>query len=273
MQVNNIFIFLLLLMFLGGCSIKTNKLESQVTDFGLTKSIIKTKYFNHVLFRNDKVVNNLLYVYFGGDGKPWTNGREKASDPTGQNHLALTLMTKQNHPAIFITRPCYFGMLVQAQCRPDLWTNGRYSEQVLTSMAEVLTLTLAKLPRTKLVLVGYSGGGVIATLLANRIANVVALVTIAANLDIDLWTRVRGFQPLYDSSNPIEIVELNKDITGIHLIGKQDRVVPNEVTLAFVQKHGGLVWRYDNYGHLCCWQDDWPEISERIANLVRQTLF
>ncbi len=253
----------------GGCSVNINSLDRQIETLSLKRSIITTRYFDHVLFTNKTSVDNVLYVYFGGDGNPWVNGREKALDPTGKKHLTLNLMAKTNYPGIFIARPCYYGMGVQVQCRPDLWTYGRYSEQVLTSMAEALTLIMVEIPHKKLVLVGYSGGGVIASILAERVPNVAALVTIAANLDIDLWTKVRGFQPLYNSLNPMNITVINKNIISIHLIGEQDRIVPNKVTLAFVKKNGGLVWRYANYGHLCCWQDNWPEISERIANLVR----
>lgn len=256
-------------MFIGSCTVKKTSLDSYIAADVLKKSSIQTQYFDHVLFSNNKQPTKILYVYFGGDGKPWLNGQNKAKDPTGENNLTLSLMAQVNHPAIFIARPCYFGTVVQVQCSADLWTNGRYSERVLTSMEEALILTLTKRPNTKLVLIGYSGGGVIASILANRVPNVVALVTIAANLDIDLWTKMRGYQPLYDSLNPIDMELLNKGIIAVHLIGEQDTVVPNEVTLAFVQKHGGLVWRYANYGHLCCWQDNWPEISEQIANLVR----
>jgi pimeloyl-ACP methyl ester carboxylesterase len=44
-------------------------------------------------------------------------------------------------------------------------------------------------------LIGYSGGGALATLIAERRGDVAWLITIAANLDLAAWIRSRGIAP------------------------------------------------------------------------------
>jgi pimeloyl-ACP methyl ester carboxylesterase len=51
-------------------------------------------------------------------------------------------------------------------------------------------------------LIGHSGGA-LAILLAARVPQVVAVVTIAGNLDTDVWTKLHGYLRLQGSLNPI----------------------------------------------------------------------
>ena len=44
--------------------------------------------------------------------------------------------------------------------------------------------------------VGYSGGGVLAVLIAERLDNVAGVITVGANLDTDAWTEHHGYLPL-----------------------------------------------------------------------------
>lgn len=268
----SIVFYIFLLLGVNSCSVTNRPLHIAVEEFGFQKSVIQSSQFFHVLVSNNKPVTKTLFVYFGGDGTPWIGGNKIAKDPTPRNNLTLRLMSKNDHPAIFIGRPCYFGMVYQQQCTSDLWTNGRYSQIVLDSMEEALNKAIAHLTNTKLVFVGYSGGGAIATLLVERFPNAVALVTVAANLDTDMWTRIKGFLPLNESLNPRKMTLINKKLVTVHLIGELDTIVPNDVTLSFVKKHGGIVWRYPNYGHLCCWVDNWSKISAKISNTIENAL-
>jgi pimeloyl-ACP methyl ester carboxylesterase len=55
---------------------------------------------------------------------------------------------------------------------------------------------------TRLTLVGYSGGGTIAVLLAARRSDVAEVITVAANLDVGYWTQRDGLSPLTGSLDP-----------------------------------------------------------------------
>lgn len=74
------------------------------------------------------------------------------------------------------------------------------------------------------ILVGHSGGGVLATLIAQRSPKVTALVTLAAPLDTDSWTSSHGYSPLYDSISPVKLPS-RADIYQLHLTGSQDTQV------------------------------------------------
>ena len=66
-------------------------------------------------------------------------------------------------------------------------------------MVAALRSFLSVHPYPHVVLIGYSGGGTLAWLMASRIPETTRVVTIAANLDIDEWTRIHGDSPLSGS--------------------------------------------------------------------------
>ena len=68
-------------------------------------------------------------------------------------------------------------------------------------MAEAITEV--RQPRHRsIVLIGHSGGGTLAVLLAPRIEDVSGVVSIAANLDIDAWADHHNYDRLTGSLNP-----------------------------------------------------------------------
>ena len=104
-------------------------------------------------------------------------------------------MTLDPGPAVYVGRPCYHGLGDRASCVPALWTSGRYSESVVTSMAAAVQRVVAARGIERTVWIGYSGGGVLAVLLAPRVPETVGLVTIAANLGHRRVERPRGHAP------------------------------------------------------------------------------
>jgi dienelactone hydrolase len=118
----------------------------------------------------------------------------------------------------------------------------------------------------RLVLIGYSGGGTLAMLLAERVANVRALITVAGNLDTDAWTRLHGYTPLTGSLNPARRAPLPPHISQLHLAGGRDRNVPAALIEPVVRQQPGAHLRvYDDADHGCCWTRRWPQILEAIA--------
>ena len=69
-------------------------------------------------------------------------------------------------------------------------------------MAAALSDILQRRPYQGLVLIGYSGGGVLAMLLAEQFPATQAVVTVAGNLDTDAWAIEHGYSPLRGSLNP-----------------------------------------------------------------------
>jgi pimeloyl-ACP methyl ester carboxylesterase len=116
----------------------------------------------------------------------------------------------------------------------------------------------------ELVLVGYSGGGVIATLLATRLPRVAGVVSIAANLDVAEWARLHGYEPLHGSLDPAR--EPVAAVPRVLLVGAKDTNVPPSSIAGYLATHpGAKVLQQASYDHVCCWVRDW-------GSLLRQAL-
>lgn len=206
-----------------------------------------------------------LHVYLEGDGVPWITRTRIAIDPTPRNPLALRLMALDPAPALYLARPCYNGRAKAPGCNPWIWTSGRYSEIVVASMEAALRRVIETEAVNEVVLIGYSGGGVLAWLLAQRIPEVQALVTIAANLDIDRWTNRHGFSRLVGSLNPAAGPPMRPGVEQWHLAGKADKNVPPEIIGALAHQLGpeAHVLHLEST-HRCCWLRFWPDIVRQL---------
>jgi pimeloyl-ACP methyl ester carboxylesterase len=172
-------------------------------------------------------------------------------------------MTTDPAPAVYIGRPCYFGLATSANCEPAQWTSERYSAAAVASMREVIEGYLQRLAPSEVVLIGYSGGGALAALLAAELGPRVALVTVAGNLDTTLWTTLRGFLPLTGSLNPKDRAERLGANPQVHLVGGQDAIVPLAVTRSFTGQLGlepEPLREYPAFDHRCCWLQIWPDV-------------
>lgn len=204
-----------------------------------------------------------LHIYIEGDGTPWLGGLP-ALDPTPRDPLAMRLMARDANAAILLGRPCYHAAQPQGSCEPSWWTDRRYSAVVVDSMADALSLLLpAGRPVT---LIGYSGGGVLAVLLAERLAAVDSVVTVAANLDIDAWTDLHRYERLAGSLNPALRSSLPARIRQVHLAGALDANVPPFVVQGFATRQSDSKVRvFEGFDHVCCWLEAWPGILDSIG--------
>jgi pimeloyl-ACP methyl ester carboxylesterase len=205
-----------------------------------------------------------LHVYIEGDGRPWLYGVLAAVDPTPRDAYALRLMARDPAPAVYLGRPCYFGLHADDSCDERFWTAARYAPAVVDSMAAALERLLAEQGHPAAVLVGYSGGGALAVLLADKVSRVRRVVTIAANLDTDQWTARHGYLPLAESLNPMTSARL-QGIAHVHFGGAGDAVVPGDMIRAFAERHGGRYRIVDGFDHRCCWHQRWPDLLSATA--------
>ena len=168
-------------------------------------------------------------------------------------------MSRDRGPRLLLGRPCYFETRADTGCSPLLWTYRRYAPEVVASMAAALRGFLAEHPFPHVVLIGYSGGGVLAWLVASHIPQATAVVTIAANLDIDAWAKLHAYTPLAGSLNPALLPALPVSIHELHFTGGQDDNVPSSVTRAFAIRHpGAKIVEMPRFDHRCCWIEQWP---------------
>jgi pimeloyl-ACP methyl ester carboxylesterase len=238
--------------------------------FGYKTLEFKSTEHQHRIYRNRFSIEratDTLHVYLEGDGTPWVgNHRVIAADPTPRSPLMLELMALDKQPAIYLGRPCYHGYATTPACNPMLWTDARYSERVVDSMAQVLRERLLYEDADNLILFGHSGGGVLAVLLAKRLPQTRAVVTVAANLDIDAWADLHGYSRLNGSLNPAVEPALDSTIAQLHLVGGRDRNVPPTLLHAYQSRQSfAQVIVIPDYDHVCCWGDLWPKVLEWVA--------
>jgi pimeloyl-ACP methyl ester carboxylesterase len=215
--------------------------------------------FEHRIWEKPSSVDSQVNIYLHGDGLPWLGVNKIASDPTGTHRISFELWQSDPNTAYLIGRPCYFGAKGPS-CNPGFWTTARYSSSVVDSLSHVVEQIIKRHPSAKISLYGYSGGGTLATLVADQVAEVNEIVTFAAPLDIALWADLHAYSRLQASLNPADMT-IRKTLIQRHWLGAQDRNVPYEINQAFYDKHGQQAKIMGGFDHLCCWQQFWMEFG------------
>ncbi len=206
-----------------------------------------------------------LHIYLEGDGSPWIRHRYVSRDPTTRDPVALKLMLSDPANVLYLSRPCYQGTSQTPPCNPRLWTSERYSPLILDSMSTALGMIISRNPGKKITLIGYSGGGTLALLLANRLSEVDTVVTIAANLDTKAWTDYHGYLALEGSVNPASITSWRPSLRQIHLKGLKDQNIPPHLSVDFAKHSSQAQWiTFNEFDHHCCWVRQWPQILDRL---------
>jgi dienelactone hydrolase len=208
-----------------------------------------------------------LTIYIEGDGLAWLSPRRPSADPTPIDPLALKLALRdQAERVAYLARPCQFvGDLDEEACRGNVyWTDRRFSPEVVRALGQAVDRLKTLSAAGELRLVGYSGGGALAALLAARRNDVVELVTVAGNLDHASWTRRHAITPLVGSLNPADFVESLAEICQLHFVGGEDPIVGRGVAEAFAARFPAAgrpkVIVIDNFDHRCCWVERWPRL-------------
>lgn len=207
-----------------------------------------------------------LTVYIEGDGFAWRRKGVLSSDPTPKNPVALRLASRDPRTAVlYIARPCQFLDPQELKdCPPGYWSSHRYANEVIASVNKVIDLGMKNSGASMVDLIGYSGGGSIAALVAARRPDVNSLVTVAANLDLGAWTRLHDVSPLAGSLNAADIAEKIQHIPQYHFVGARDDIVPGPVTESYLGRISDpsqvVIKRIPGFDHACCWVDSWPEL-------------
>lgn len=211
-----------------------------------------------------------LVVYIEGDGLAYLTAREPAQDPTPTEPVALRLALAHpgSGPVAYLARPCQYALPTHGRnCREDYWTGRRLAPEVVDSAGVALDRLKERTGAVHLVLVGYSGGGALAALLAARRHDVQALVTVAADLDLGYWTRRDHLAPLLGSLDPADVARDLGDLPQLHLSGTEDRRVGSDVTRAFMARlpagTPAHLREVPGQDHGCCWAAAWPELSRQ----------
>jgi pimeloyl-ACP methyl ester carboxylesterase len=251
---------------LAGCA-PAQRLDTLANAYGFQRKLVEGAHFRLVTYRNRAMDGKgaVLHVYLEGDGLPWRTRYEVSWDPTPRDPLALRLMKADPAPAVYLGRPCYDGQAAAPGCGPRMWTVARYAPVVLASMRAALTRILARSGYSGIVLIGYSGGGTLAMLLAARLPQTRGVITIGGNLDPARWALLHRYSPLAASLNPADEPPLDRRIRQVHYVGSDDRDVPPGLVRGVArQQPGAAVIVIPGFDHRCCWEAVWPSLLKRF---------
>jgi len=208
--------------------------------------------------------HNTLTIFIEGDGLAWLSKRKPSLDPTPVNNTVLKMAL--SHPesnAAYLARPCHFNKTTN--CSYRFWLKERFSPVVIRNMDSAVDQLKQRFDAKELILIGYSGGGAIATLLASSRKDVTHLITLAGNLDHKTWTEHHQITPLIGSLNPIDYSsELQKnEVKQTHFIGSRDKIIPSFLTYRFANSQRNKrinVIELEQFDHNCCWDSQWPKL-------------
>jgi hypothetical protein len=226
-----------------------------------TDTFILSAYVPEIPIQSDT-----LAVYIEGDGLAWLNRSTPSADPTPRNPVGLELAL--HHPegaAAYLARPCQYAATGDVMnCRQKYWTNGRFAPEVIEASGQAISVLKQRFGATKLVLVGYSGGGAVAALVAARRKDVIQLVTVAGNLDHRIWTTEHHVAALDKSLNPADDWQSLAGIPQRHFVGERDEVVGHVVADSYTARFPPLqrpkVVTIPKFDHICCWVEQWDSI-------------
>lgn len=206
-----------------------------------------------------------LTIYLEGDGLAWISSTQVSSDPTPRDPLALRLaLTQPEGGAAYLARPCQYGDAEASLCPSRYWTSHRFAPEVIAATDRAIDDLKQRFGARRLTLVGYSGGGTVAALVAARRSDVERLVTVAGNLDTDAWTTYQRVQPLVGSLNPVNQIAALRGIPQWHFVGATDDNITPALVQGFASRFPAgqrpIVRVEPAFDHRCCWVEHWPRL-------------
>lgn len=212
-----------------------------------------------------------LVVYIEGDGLAYLDRATPSPDPTPVHPLALELAGLDPAPKLaYLGRPCQYAGPLPAACARGLWTTDRFGPVALAALDAALDAAKAALGARRLHLIGYSGGGAMAVLLAAGRRDVASLVTVAGNLDAAGFCAWHRVSPLSGSAEPLEAAPALAGLPQTHLSGARDTVCPTRLAEHFLTRQGrppgSRLLVVPGVGHAEGWVRVWPELLDRIRS-------
>ena len=210
-----------------------------------------------------------LSIYIEGDGLAWISSEQPSSDPTPITPTGLQLALAQpSGNAVYLARPCQYGGATQEPCAKKYWTNYRFAPEVVSASNQAIDDLKQKFGAKRLTLIGYSGGGAVAALLASQRGDVERLITVAGNLDHRAWTGQHHISALSGSLNPADFGARLETIPQWHFVGGDDRNIPVDVVKSYSKNFSNKtklsIQVVPGYDHRCCWAEQWPSLWAEI---------
>ncbi len=235
----------------------------------MLKRQVEAGPFSIAVFERVRSKGEAATIYIEGDGDVKTMGQKHiVGNVTPDYPLALHLATRDlGDNVIYVARPCQFeGQEVEdGPCSTKKYAGPeRFSFETMEAMNTVLDKLKNNHGFSGFNLVGYDGGGTVATLLAAKRKDVLSLRTVAANLDTDLNSANHKKPEMVGSLNPRDFAKDIATIPQHHFIGEWDKDVQPNLSASFRNAMGpstctriSTVTEVDHEGG---WANRWPSL-------------
>lgn len=261
----------LLLVACDGVEARKDSAISLLEPQGWSEAIIEAGPFQLFAAWMPRGAARVLTVYIEGDGFAYLDETHPSSDPTPRDAmgLRLALADKEARMVAYLGRPCQFVMPAHGQgCTAEYWTSKRYAPEVVDSISAAIDQLKVRTDAQKVLLVGYSGGGAVAALVAGRRKDVVGLATVVANLDLGYWLSRDGLLPLDGSLDPALEAGRLANLPQVHFAGGKDEVVGPDVVQSYLSRlppsAPARLEILADQDHYCCWAEIWPSLINRF---------
>ena len=260
-----------------GCSSKTQEAWIDLTDRGSGYDFKPISFdvppFTLAgLLKYNSNASADLVVYLEGDGRGVVRGRV-SPDPTPSKAMGFELA--KSDPAssvLYLARVGQFQPDQTGKKYQEYWSNKRLSAESVRAASQAIDRAKAQVGAQRLHLIGYSGGGGLAVLLAEQRPDVASLVTVAGLLDTNWWVREKNFQPLTGSLNPADQAMRISHIPQVHFYGSEDSIIPPAMSAHFQTLAPFTSFKRVEVdtNHWRVWPEVWPNLLSQHALSVRK---
>ena len=239
--------------------------QKKARQSGFNKEYVKAGIFTLTTYQRFKVSSESIRIYIEGDGRAWETKSRLSDDPTPSNPVALGLATADLSAAVvYIARPGQFPAPDPTVIDPTYWSARRFAPEVVDAFDKAIDTLKERSGAKNVELIGYSGGGAIAVLIAARRSDVLSIRTVAGNLDPKALCVYHNVSQLDGSMDPLDYAQKVTHIPQRHFVGGNDKVVPVFIARSFAAKAGdrddNRVTVVKDASHTNGWQDRWPEL-------------
>jgi len=259
---------------LSGCMLNSRHMQEEVSKrvafpAFMHPRTIDAEPFNLKAYERVHEEGKTINIYIEGDGFAWVSRKRKSLNPTPKNPISLRLAAMDGSTnVIYLARPCqYTGWQNEGRCPQKYWTSHKYSPTVVNSFHKALDDIKRRYQAPNFNLIGYSGGGTIATLVAADRDDVLSIRTVAGNLDIDYHTNFHKVTKLTGSLNPKDIAAKIAHIPQRHFVGSMDQNVTPEIYYSYAQAMGVdkcLNYNFvDGADHTEGWAEHWTMLVKQ----------
>ncbi len=247
-------------LFVSGCSTipDTQTRVSEAQNLFAIRGF-ETAHYDHI-FTASKITQptKTTRIYIEGDGFAYITPVQPSPDPTPLKPMLAALASQDTAAnVIYMGRPCQYG---HEGCAMADWTTDRFSQKNLFVINQTISILKEKYNLHEIELIGYSGGGYFATILAATRCDVVALRTLAGNMNVEAFTELHQIDTLRTSDDFLMHLDALREVPQLHLVSRDDTIIPPVLVQNYIDQLGSVIARavvVEGPTHGDGWGDAW----------------